>query len=415
MRFLVLFVLCLAPAAAVAQAQTALPLTVDEAVTRAIQNNPRLSAAVGEVGAARSGVRAARARTNPDIAFTPGLTAGGSDEEFRIQQPLELNGTREARAGVAAARLTGTQARAVVELRALVLDTKTAYYELSRAREQQALAGELLQSAEEFDRLTRRLVEEGARPGIELAQTGIEATRARQQVTLADGQAAAALAALNTLMGRQPEEPIGPLSPLPTSVETMDEEAAQAQALSARAEIAVEEAAREEFRQEARLARAEGRPDLAPLLRAESLTRGGDSGLGVGITLPLLDLGSRRARIRQAEQSARAQGDRIAATRNQVRQEVAQAAARLRAAQTVIESYRQGVLDQSRRLLEGSRTLFREGRTTVLAVLEAQRTFRGVQTEYGNALVDAAIARAQLERATGAVPSLRLPEENEIQ
>src|SRR5439155_18408140 len=107
---------------------------------------------------------------------------------------------------------------------------------------------------------------------------------------------------------------------------------------------------RDAFRQEARLARAQARPDLAPQFRATSLTRGfKESGVGVGVTLPLLDYGSRRHRIRQAEESARSQEDRIAATRNQVRQEVEQALARLRASGTVVRDYQAGVLDQARR------------------------------------------------------------------
>ena len=336
MRLLLLALLFFAPSLALAQTTTppvwppvsqqgaatltlAAALTVEEAVAQAIKQNPRLSAAARAVGAARFGLSAARARANPDLSFAPGFTAGGSDEEFRVQQPLELNGTRQARAGVASARLTGTQAQAVVELRDLVLDTKTAYYELARTRELHSLARDLLNSVAEFDRITRRQVEEGARPGIDLAQTGIEVTRARQQVTLADSQVTTALAALNTLLGRPAGEPVGPLSPLPNTPQAVDEEAARRAALAARAEIAVEVASREGFRQEARLARAEGRPDLAPLFRADSLTRGGDSGFGLGITLPLLDLGSRRNRVRQAEQSALAQEDRITATRTATR------------------------------------------------------------------------------------------------
>lgn len=267
-----------APPAATPDVPAAALLTVDEAVAAAIQHNPRLSAAARDVGAAQLGVRAARARANPDLSFSPGLSAGGSDEEFRIQQPLELNGTRQARTGVASAQLSGTRAQAVVTLRDLVLDTKSAYYELARGRELRAVALDLLRSSEEFDRVTRRQVEEGARPGIDLAQTGIEVTRARQQVTLADAQTAQATATLNTLLGRDPNTPVGPLSPLPTASapsDLPDDTQARTQALQVRAEIAVAEATRESFRQDARLARAEGRSDLAPLFRAGSITRSG--------------------------------------------------------------------------------------------------------------------------------------------
>ena len=44
-------------------------------------------------------------------------------------------------------------------------------------------------------------------------------------------------------------------------------------------------------------------------------------------------------------------------------------------------------------------------RQTPLQVLEAQRTFRAVQSEYANAVADHGQARAELEHATAAVPA----------
>lgn len=408
MRIVTFLLLCLMPGVALAQ-QAATPFTVGDAVALAIKQNPRLSAAARDVGAAQLGVRSARALTNPEMVFAPAITSGGSEEEFIFRQPLELNGTRAARTGVASAQLRQTQAEAIVSLRDLVFDTKSAYYETARAQELRSQAQDLLKIAEEFDRGTRRQVEVGTRPGIEQTQTGIEVARARQQVTLAESRVATAVAALNTLLGRAPAEPIGLLPPLTFTPETADHNAALQQALAARTEIAAGEAARDAFHQEARLARAEGRPDLAPQFRASSITRGFESGIGISVALPLFDYGSRRSRIRQAEESARAQEDRITASRNQVRQEVESALAHLHASESVVKDYQQGVLDQARRLVDSSRVGVQTGATSVLAVLEAQRTFRSVLTEYTNALVDHAIARAELERAVGAVPANLLP------
>ncbi len=416
MRFITLVLLLLVPGIVLAQ-ETAPPLRMEDAVARAIRNNPRLSAAARDVVAAQSGLRSARALTNPSFTFTPGITSvSGSGDELVFSQPLELNGTRSARSGVANALLQVTQAEAIVELRNLVFNVKAAYYQLAQARELQALARDSLKVAEEFDRITRRLVEAGRRPGIELSQTGIEAARAQQQVTLADGQVSIALAAHNTLLGLAADSPAGGLTELKPGNDVVDEAAVLKQALAARAEIRSAEATRASFQQEARLARAQGIPDLAPQVRFGSLVRGvpdassgNGFGIGVGVSLPIFDYGSRRNRIRQSEQAARAQADRITATQNQVRQEVTQAVARLRASQTVAQSYQQGVLDRARRLLDASRTGFQEGQTSIVNVLEAQRTYRAVQTDYINALVNEAQARADLERAAGAVPASMLP------
>ena len=382
------------------------PLAVEQALTDAIQQNPRMLAATREIAAAQSGVGAARALENPEIVFAPGLTSpSGSDEELVIRQPLEVNGTRRARADVARAELVRVEAQALVELRDLVRDTKVAYYELARARELRGLAEVGLRDAEEFDKGVGRQVEEGLRPGVDRLQTGVEVSRARQQLTRAESQVRVALAALNTLRGHVPAEAVGAVS-LPTVEPTAVQSGALLQrALAARGEIVIQQAAREVHLGRARLSRAEGRPDLVPLLRAESVVRGvHGAGLGLGISLPLWDHGSRRNRVRQAELLAEAQEARTVAARNQVLQEVEQAIARLTAAEAIIREYEQGVLDQATRLRDALVKGFQLGApgTSVLTVLEAQRTHRAVQIEYTEALVDYAKARAELEWATGA-------------
>ena len=387
-------------------------LTVEEAVSLAIRQNPRLTAVVRDVEAARAGVRSARALTNPSLVFTPAVIRGGSDEELLLQQPLELNGTRSARAGVAQAQLRQTQAEAVVELRTVVAAVKSAYYDLARSQELRTIAHDVLKTVEEFDHSVRRQSEEGLRPGIDPVQTGIEATRARQQVVLAESQVRQAQSALNNWLGRSAIEPVVVATPIAFTSVTVDRDALVSQALAARAEIHAEAAQKSQFQQEARLARAQGRPDLAPQLRAESLLRSPrQPGVGIGITLPFLDYGSRRNRIRQAEASSRAQDARIEAARTQVQMEVVQAVARLEAAEQVVRSYQSGVLDQSRRLLEGSLKALQIGApgASILTALEAQRTYRSVLTDYTTALADHARARAELERAAGAIPADLLP------
>ncbi len=417
MRFSLTGLFLFAPVLAQAQSSSP-PLTIEEAVSQAVKNNPRLSAAARDVAAAKFGVGSAKALANPQVTFTPGITSlSGTGEELLISQPLELNGTRAARTGIANAKLRQVHALAVVELRGLVFETKAAYYGLARAQERMSLARELLAFAEDFDRRATLQVEAGARPGIELTQTGIEVARARQQAAQAEGDVATSTATLNTLLGRNPGTPLGVPS-LPSFIaKALNRDELLRQALAARAEITVEESEAEAFRQEARLARAEGLPDFAPQIRVGSLIRGvpeassgNGYGIGIAINLPLFDHGSRRNRIRQSEESARAQADRITAARNEVRREVDQAIARYRAAEAVLNAYQQGVLDQARRLLDASRIGFQEGKTSIIALLEAQRTYRAVQTEYANAHADYALALAELERATGSISSSLLPD-----
>lgn len=391
------------------QAQAEVPISLDEAVRLAVANNPRLTAAVRDILAAERGVAGARSLSNPDVFVTPGLRSVGSDEELLIRQPLEINGTRSARAAVATARLRAVRAEAVIELRDVVYQTKAAYLELARIQERRALAQDLVRTAQELDQNALRQVELGSRPGVERTQTAIEVTRARQQATLAEADYAAALSQLNTLLGQVPTTAVA-LPPLDFTPQPIDEDNATRQALASRADLALTEANRDAFRQEARLAKAEGRIDVAPQVRAESFTREPrEVSVGIGFSIPVFDHGSRRNRVRQAEESAKAQEQRLLGAQNQARLDVAQAVARLRATEAVIGDYRGGLVDETRRLLEARRTGFRLGQTDIISLLEAQRTYRAVQAEYIDALASHALAKAQLERATGAVPESLLP------
>ena len=398
--------LCLA--AGVSSAQAPLPLTMEDAVANAIDQNPRLSVVAGTIAAAQAGVGIAREPANPSIVFTPGITGpDGSDEELVIQQRLEVNGVRSARTGVARAQLDLTLAQAGVETNELVYRTKAAYWELARARAMLALAGEVLQIAEEFGQGVARRVEEGLEPGADRVQTVIEASRARQQAILAESAVRIATARLNGLMGDLPHTPIGELPPLAFEAVDVDREEAVQAALVSRPELGLQEASRESLVHEARLVRAEGRPDLIPHVRAESIVRERRGiGVGIGVELPFLDRGSRRSRARRVSALAEAQDARTEAARAQIRLEVEQALARLDAAESRIEEYQQGTLTQARWLLDAHLTGADIGApdTNVLTVLEAQRTFRAVQAEHADALVEHAIARAELEWAMGMAP-----------
>gem|GEM_PF-6673096 len=74
---------------------------------------------------------------------------------------------------------------------------------------------------------------------------------------------------------------------------------------------------------------------------------------------------------------------------------------RATAAQATLATFQDGLLERARRLLHASRIGFQAGQTSLVALLEAQRTYRAVQTEYVQARADYALALADLQRASG--------------
>lgn len=377
-------------------------LTIEQAIAQALSRNPRISAAHSSADAARQGVSAARALASPEITLAPGLTRYGSDEELLIAQPLEISGTRAARTAAARAEARAAAARLDTERLVLTAETRKAYHSLAARREALAVAQAILQIARDLDHRVARLIEEGSRPGIDRTHASIEVARARADLAIASAEADAARGTLNILMGRSPSEPIGALSKLEDLVRAPSDAHDANAGSRTRPEVAEAVAQRDAARQGARLAVAETRPDLTVQFRATRLQGGvSETGFGLGIALPFLDWGGRSGRVREASAAARAREAELLAAQARVEMEIFEAQARVHAAEETVGQYRETLLGQADRLLNGARTGLVEGKADILTVLEAQRTYRSVQTEYIAALAALADARAELSRARG--------------
>jgi cobalt-zinc-cadmium efflux system outer membrane protein len=66
-----------------------------------------------------------------------------------------------------------------------------------------------------------------------------------------------------------------------------------------------------------------------------------------------------------------------------------------------IDQFEQGLLEQSKRVLDGKIYSYKRGETSLLEVLNAQRTYNGVQLTYIDVLSNYASSLVELERASG--------------
>ncbi len=382
-------------------------LTADETVALAARRNLGVRAALQDAFAAGSGVQSARVLAPPSFTIGPAFKTGGTTDGLLFLQPLELNGTRGARTSIARAQLRQAQAQALQGLQTLVYTARLYFYSLARAQASLALQQSLLSSVRQFDQIARTQVRLGARPGIEAVQTAIELARARQITAQAQGEEQAARAALNAYLGRAPLDPINTSRALDATaalappVSIAD---AQRLALEGRAEVAVARANRDVPLAQASLYRAQGRPDISPSFRISQITPTYmDAGVGVVISVPI-DYGTRRGLIRQSQQNAQAQEERLTGAQALVRLDAEQAVVRLNAAQAVLGEYDLGLLANAHTVLAAALAGYKAGGTTIISVLDAQRTYRQILSERLDAQASVAQSRAVLGRAVGAVP-----------
>src|SRR6266849_2198784 len=142
-----LFGLLAASPAAFAQApQAPGRLTVDQVVERAVADNPELRAMRADVDAARGRLLQAGLRPNPMLDLGGQANVAGPDNNVNVglSIPLDLNGRKEGRVGVAEREIDTKQAQVSDRERRLIAEVRMKASELLAARRNLDFTGELL-------------------------------------------------------------------------------------------------------------------------------------------------------------------------------------------------------------------------------------------------------------------------------
>ena len=84
-----------------------------------------------------------------------------------------------------------------------------------------------------------------------------------------------------------------------------------------------------------------------------------------------------------------------------IRAEVMQAYQQYIATQKQVKQFHNGMLTEAKNILDGIIYSYKRGESSILEVLNAQRTYNDVRKDYYQALADNATALIELERKTG--------------
>ncbi len=385
---------------AVLPALTQEAFTLGAAVQYARTHRLTLHAAQDDVAAATANLRRARALRNPEIVVTPGvLGPAGADEFLSLSQPLEINGARKARAKAAAGQLHATSADQRVTERDILLAVQTAYWDLAQAQAIATADVENVQHAETLLTAAKKQVELGNEPTSHAMKVEVELVRARQQLARSQATVAQATATLNTAMGRAPATPLILADTLTLPAITLDDAVLYPLAEAHRPELAYAQAHITVAQADIEAVRAARRPDLAVQVRQEEWA--GAGGIGLGVTLPLMDWGSTKAERQRVDAILRAQEKRREAARLAIHQDVASALIAVHHTEIQLQILREQVLQPAEKLAAMVKLGYQEGALNYLEVLEARRTVRAVQVEYLATLGEYHKALAQLTWAVG--------------
>src|SRR5256712_3006121 len=206
---LVLLVMGARAAAGVAHAQPGSELTVDELVARALVDSPDLRAARAEIEVAVGRLQQAGLRPNPMLELG-GQKALSPDNNVTIglTVPLDLNGRKEGRVGVAERELQMKRAQVRDRERRLAADVRMKAGELLATRRGLAVTDDLLSVNRDALRLVQDRVRQGATPALEESLMLVEVNRFEATRQMLSSRVEIAALQLKGLAGMAPDSPL---------------------------------------------------------------------------------------------------------------------------------------------------------------------------------------------------------------
>src|SRR6266446_6838217 len=377
---LVLLLVAALAATGVAQAQPGSELTVDEVVARALADSPDLRATRAEIDAAVGRLQQAGLRPNPMLELG-GQKALSPDNNVTIglTVPLDLNGRKEGRVGLAERELEMKRAQVRDRERRLAADIRMKAGDLMAARRNLTVIDDLLRINHEAFRLVRERVRQGAAPTLEENLMLVEVNRLEASRPMLASRVEITALQLKALAGIAPEVPLSIRGELTLTAAVPEAAEAAQHALATRPDLAV---ARNDVAMGAakiRKEQAEGRWDASVNVGYQrqnfgfdlsGLTSSGATrpiqdvfhyfGAGVSIMLPVRNRND--GNIAAAEAEARAAERRLEFAELTVRLEISAAFAQHAAARRSLDIYERGVRNVATRNLDVVRQAYGLGR-----------------------------------------------------
>jgi cobalt-zinc-cadmium efflux system outer membrane protein len=385
------------------------PLGVEEALTRARQENAQLRAAAADLEAARGRLRQARLiQSNPVVsADLARHTAPGSDAKDRgveLDQEIEIGGQRGLRISAATHDVTRAEYLLADRRRTVEGEVRRAFFGVLAAERRRALAAERLALAERLTEATRRRSRAGEVATLDARLAELESVRAEQERIAAETARVRAATRLADAIGAPADEPLAvaaetELPPAPDGDEDLI-----ARALAARPDLAAARAERARLETQASLVRRQGRvpnPTLKGWYREEQIEEHIVGG-GISVPLPLFNLqqGAEAELLAQAAGAA-AETKRLSGA---IPREVQVALARRAGARDAWQRYQRDALPAAeavRKLLERG---FGAGYLALPEVLVQQDRLLQTRAAGIDAWLDLHEAEADVIEATGGGP-----------
>lgn len=379
-------------------------LDAESYVQAVLRSHPatRQSAALEAAAAAER--KAGRVFPDPVAGFTwdkahPIDSLSGTETGWSVSQTIPWPGTFSANVHASdrhgeVLRAEGTSTRWELEIQA-----RTTFTRLIYARAAAATAREAEADAKALRDLTAKRAELGESREVDRIKTEVEWLREERTRRSLEREAEAVESILRSMAVEPLPNPLVLVGDLPHPLPPVDPEELRARLGRANPALA---AARSASAREAALASVARRgrvPDLdVTWFRDEELDKTA-SGLKLGVRVPLWN--ANRGAIARAEASAALAAAGTQRTQLELGSSLERARQELEMASAQADILTSQILPAAARSLDLARFSYQEGETSLLDLLDAQRTFRDTQREAAAARMALALALADVRRLVG--------------
>lgn len=390
-------------------------LTFSEYLENVKNSNVSYLAEKYNVDIADAAVKASKVFPDPELSVSYANNQNwnlqmGYGVDAELSYTLELGGKRKARMRLAQSEKEMTEALLEDYFRDLRADATIAYLE---ALKQKALLEIQRSSYHQMARLAQadsirfRL---GDITEVDALQSKLEASTMLNHLYESEGELHDALIQLALLQG-------SPNMELPDSIggdlayyqRYFDLSTLVTEAQNNRADLQAALKSNEVSQNNLRLARANRAIDLgisiggtySSIVRNEIAPAPAFKGIMAGVSIPLKFSNTNKGELSAARFAAEQQVKQYEAVQQQISAEVVQAYHQYMTACKQVEQFNTGLLQEAETIFQKKRYSYERGETSILEVLNAQRTHNEVQVSYNETLFACATALVELERACG--------------
>ncbi|WP_424138121.1 TolC family protein [Roseomonas chloroacetimidivorans] len=383
--------------------------TLESVLGAARQLSPELAARALDTAAAQARVQIAGSFPDPTVRVMSDEMPRNSGPRqnmmiYSFEQEFPLWGRRDLRRQVARAEAGQMAAQAQAAEAELLERVKVAFARYYTSHQAVRRAADQRRTVQSIAQVARERYAQGRSEQQEVFRAEVETTRVAAEILRLEASLRSAQGQLNALLNRPADAPLAPperLPPLPDA-RTLEVGRLVDRARRANPALAADAAAVQGAETNRTLTERNWYPDVA--VGAAAIDRGSYGPTGyqawIGMKVPL-QWGLREAQTREAGAQAGAARARLEAREQQIRGDLADAAAGAEGSRRTVDLIRRQLLPQAEALVRSGTAGYGFGKVDLATVLRAQNDLTEFRLQLLSAEFDGQRQRATIERLVG--------------